>query len=514
VFDMNAQATDTSDHRWIVLALLCTAQLLVVLDATIVNIALPSIQRDVGFSDANLQWVINAYVLTFGGLLLLAGRAADMFIRRHVFLAGLVVFVIASLGCGLSGSEAELIAGRAVQGVGAAMMSAAALSILVVTFTRGKERNIALGVWGATSGMAGALGVILGGALTSGPGWEWVFFINVPIGLLAGAASLRVIARHRAPERPPLDSLGALTATAGIGLLIFAIVRTEQEGWGSTATLGCLAGAAALLAAFLAVEARHRAPLVPLGVFRLRNLSGGNGVSLLLGGVMFATFFFVTLYMQQVLDYSPIETGVAYLPLALTVVVAAGLASNLIARLGFRPLLVAGMALLAVGLAWFAQVDAGGGYVSDVLGPSLVWGLGLGIGTVVVIAAATDDLGGEGGESGLASGLVNTTMQVGGALGLAVLSTLAFERVDDAMAEARGNPDALPGALTEGFELALYLGAGLAALGALVALLALTGRATPEGAAHETSGASGRKPLRTPVLRVPLPEQPDQGGPR
>jgi EmrB/QacA subfamily drug resistance transporter len=514
VFDMNPQATDTSDHRWIVLALLCTAQLLVVLDATIVNIALPSIQRDVGFSDANLQWVINAYVLTFGGLLLLGGRAADMFIRRHVFLAGLVVFVIASLGCGLSGSEAALIGGRAVQGVGAAMMSAAALSILVVTFTLGKERNVALGVWGATSGMAGALGVILGGALTSGPGWEWVFFINVPIGLLAGAASLRYIARHRAPERPPLDPLGALTATAGIGLLIFAIVRTEQEGWGSTVTLGCLAGAAALLAAFLAVEARHRAPLVPLGVFRLRNLSGGNAVSLLLGAVMFATFFFVTLYMQQVLDYSPIETGVAYLPLALTVVAAAGLASNLIARLGFRPLLFAGMALLAVGLAWFAQVDARGGYVSDVLGPSLVWGLGLGIGTVVVIAAATDDLGGEGGESGLASGLVNTTMQVGGALGLAVLSTLAFERVDDAMAEARGNPEALPGALTEGFELALYLGAGLAALGAVVALLALTGRATAQGAAHKTSGASGRKPVRAPVLRMPLPEQPDQGGPR
>jgi EmrB/QacA subfamily drug resistance transporter len=511
---MNLQATDSSNHRWIVLALLCTAQLLVVLDATIVNIALPSIQRDVGFSDANLQWVINAYVLTFGGLLLLGGRAADMFIRRNVFLAGLVVFVIASLGCGLSGSEATLIAGRAVQGVGAALMSAAALSILVVTFTRGKERNIALGVWGATSGMAGALGVILGGALTSGPGWEWVFFINVPIGLLAGAASLRFIARHRAPDRPPLDSLGALTATAGIGLLIFAIVRTEQEGWGSTATLGCLAGAAALLAAFLAVETRHRAPLVPLGVFRLRNLSGGNAVSLLLGGVMFATFFFVTLYMQQVLDYSPIETGVAYLPLALTVVAAAGLASNLIARLGFRPLLVAGMALLAVGLAWFAQVDAGGGYVSDVLGPSLVWGLGLGIGTVVVIAAATDDLGGEGSESGLASGLVNTTMQVGGALGLAVLSTLAFERVDDAMAEARGNHDALPGALTEGFELALYLGAGLAALGAVIALLALTGRATPEVAAHERTGASRRTAVRTPVLRMPLPEQPDQGGPR
>jgi EmrB/QacA subfamily drug resistance transporter len=465
------RSTTTSDHRWLVLALLCTAQLLVVLDATIVNIALPSIQRDLHFSDANLQWVINAYVLTFGGLLLLGGRAADMFVRRTVFLAGLVIFVAASLGCGLSGSEATLIAGRAVQGAGAALMSAAALSILVVTFTRTKERNIALGVWGATSGVAGALGVILGGAFTSGPGWEWVFFINVPIGLAAGAVSLRFIATHRAPERPPLDPLGALTATAGVGLLIFAIVRTEQEGWGSETTLGCLAGAAALLAAFVAIEARHRAPLVPLGVLRLRNLSGGNAVSLLLGAVMFTTFFFVTLYMQRVLGYSPIETGVAYLPLALTVIAASGVASSLMAGLGFKPLLAAGMALLAAGLAWFAQIDAGGDFVSDVLGPSLVWGPGLGIAIVVVIAAATDDLGGEG-ESGLASGLVNTTLQVGGAIGLAALSTVGFDHVDAALADS----EPLPDALTEGFQLALYLGAGLAALGAVIALLAVGGR--------------------------------------
>jgi len=464
-----------SDHRWIVLVLLCTAQLLVVLDATIVNIALPSIQQDLGFSDTNLQWVINAYVLTFGGLLLLGGRAADMFIRRHVFMAGLVVFVIASLACGLSSGEAQLIGARAAQGVGAALMSAAALSILVVTFAKGKERNLALGVWGAVSGVAGALGVILGGAFTSGPGWEWVFFINVPIGIAAGAASLHYVALHRAPDRPPLDALGALTATAGIALLIFGIVRTEQEGWGSVATLASLGGALALLAAFVAVEVRHRAPLVPLGVFRLRNLSSGNAISLLLGAVMFATFFFVTLYMQQVLGYSPIKTGVAYLPLAVTVILGSGLASGLIARVGFKPLLATGMGLLAVGLAWFAQIDPGGSFASDVLGPSLVWGPGLGIAIVVVIATATDDLGGEA-ESGLASGLVNTTLQVGGALGLAALSTIAFNRVDDAMAKAQGDHAALPGALTEGFELALYVGAALAAIGAVITLLALKGR--------------------------------------
>jgi EmrB/QacA subfamily drug resistance transporter len=486
---MSPQATQSpSDHRWIVLALLCAAQLLVVLDATIVNIALPSIQSDLGFSDTNLQWVINAYVLTFGGLLLLGGRAADMFVRRNVFLAGLAVFVAASLGAGLSSGEAMLIGARAAQGVGAALMSAAALSILVVTFAAGKERNIALGVWGASSGVAGALGVILGGALTSGPGWEWVFFINVPIGLAVAIASLRFIAAHRAPERPPLDSLGALTATAGIGLLIFGIVRTEQEGWGSAATLGTLAGALALLVAFVAVEARHRAPLVPLGVFRLRNLTAGNVVSLLLGSAMFTTFFFVTLYMQQVLGYSPIETGVAYLPLALTVIVGSGLASNLLARFGFKPLLAAGMTLLAAGLAWFAQIDTGGGFVADVLGPSLVWGAGMGIAIVVVIAAATDDLGGEG-ESGLASGLVNTTLQVGGAIGLAALSTVAFDRVDKAMAEAQGDHAALPGALTEGFELALYLGAALAALGAVITLVAIATRGASKPGAGEVLDA-------------------------
>jgi predicted MFS family arabinose efflux permease len=258
-------------------------------------------------------------------------------------------------------------------------------------------------------------------------------------------------------------------------LLILALVRTEQEGWGSATTLGCLAGAAALLAAFLAIEMRHRAPLVPLGVFRLRNLSGGNAVSLMLGGVMFTTFFFVTLYMQQVLGFSPLETGVAYLPLALSVIVASGIASTLMARVGFRSLLAGGMLLLAAGLVWFAQIDPGGEYVSDVLGPSLVWGPGLRVAIVVVIAAATDDLGGEG-ESGLASGLVNTTLQVGGAIALAALSTFAFDRVDDAMADAGGEHSALPGALTEGFELGLYLGAGLAAVGAVIALLAIAGR--------------------------------------
>lgn len=467
---VGGEAATAPAHRWLVLGLLCTAQLLVVLDGTIVNIALPSIQRDLGFSEANLQWVINGYLLTEGGLLLLGGRAADLFVRRHVFLAGLVVFGVASLAAGLSSSEGMLVASRAAQGAGAALMSAAALSILVVTFT-GRERNLALGVWGAVTGAAGALGVVLGGALTTGAGWEWVFFINVPIVLVVAALSLRFVAPHRAWERPSLDPLGALTVTAGLGLLVFAIVRTE-DGWGSTATLACFAGAIVLLALFVVVEARQRAPLVPLGVFRVRNVSGGNAGALLLGSLIFSTFFFVTLYMQRVLGYSAIETGVAYLPLTAAMILASGLASNLLARVGFRPLLTTGMALLAGALLWFAQIGAAGGYVSDVLLPSLVFGAGLGMAIVVVLAAATDDLGGE--ESGLASGLVNTTFSVGGALGLAVLSTLAFDQVDDAIAEASGSPLALPAALTEGFESAFYFGAGLAAIGLVIALLIIT----------------------------------------
>jgi Na+/melibiose symporter-like transporter len=289
-------------------------------------------------------------------------------------------------------------------------------------------------------------------------------------------------------------------------------VRTEQQGWASAATLGCLGGAAALLAAFVAVEARHRAPLVPLGVFGLRNLSGANAVALLLGGVLLVTFFFVTLYMQQVLGYSPLETGVAYLPLALAVIAASGVASRLLARAGFRAPLAAGMGLLAAGLAWFAQIDAGGGYVSDLLGPSLVWGPGLGIAIVVVIAAATDDLGGEG-QSGLASGLVNTSLQVGGAVGLAALSTIAFDRVDQTLADAPGDPAALPAALTDGFQLALYLGAALAALAATIALLAISGRGD-QAHPRPATRAPGRRRDPALVLSVPLPEQSNQGGPR
>lgn len=469
--DRGGEAATVPARRWVVLGLLCTAQLLVVLDGTIVNIALPAIQRDLGFSNAALQWVVNGYLVAFGGLLLLSGRAADLFVRRHVFLAGLVVFSLASLACGLSITAGMLIASRVMQGAGAALMSASALSILVVTFT-GRDRNLALGVWGGISGAAGGVGVILGGALTSGPGWPWVFFISVPIGLAVAAASLRFVAAGRAEQRPPLDPLGALTVTAGVGLLIFGMVRTEQHGWGEPASLAGLAGAAALLGIFVAVEARHQAPLVPLGVFRLRNVSGGNACALLSASAMLATFFFVTLYMQRVLGYSPLTTGVAYLPMIGALLVASALTSNLVTRFGFKPLLTAGMAISAGALVWFAQIDAAGSYVSDVLPPAVLMGAAIGTTFVATLAAATDDLG--GGESGLGSGLVNATQQVGGALGLAVLSAVAFARVDDALAPTPPDPHALQAALTEGFQLAFYVGAGLAVLGMVIALLVVT----------------------------------------
>lgn len=459
-------------HRWLVLVLVCTAQFMCVLDDTIVNVALPSIQRGLGFSDASLPWAVNGYLVTFGGLLLLAGRASDLFVRRTVFVTGLVVFGAASLACGLSNGPAELVLARVAQGAGAALMSAAALAILTATFT-GAERNRAFGVWGGLSGVAGALGMVLGGALTSGLSWRWVFLINVPIVLAVTGLSLRFVPAGRGAQRPALDPFGAITVTTGLGLLIFAIVRTGQAGWGSAVTLTCLAGAAALFALFAVVEARHRAPLLPLGVFRRRNVSGGVVCGILLSSAMLTLFFFLTLYMQRVLGYSAFETGLAYLPMSVAVILSAGLASQLVNRFGFTPLLMAGFALIAGALVWFAQVEVDSGYVWDLLGPALVAGAGLGTTLVSVVITATHDLGGEG-ESGLASGLVNTAQQTGGALGIAVLSAIAFARVDTVMSGAPAQPAGMAAALTEGFRLAFYAGAGLATAGIVVALLVTT----------------------------------------
>jgi EmrB/QacA subfamily drug resistance transporter len=456
-------AKQAERRKWLALALLASAQFVVVLDAAIVNVALPSIGRALHFTQDNLPWVVNAYVLTFGGFLLLGGRMADLLGRRRLFMIGLVLFALASLAGGLAQSEGVLIAARAVQGLGAALVSPAALSILTTTFTEGAERNKALGVWGAVAGSGGAAGVLLGGMLTEWAGWQWVLWVNVPIGVAAAALAPSLIAESRSGAATRhFDALGALSVTAGLTSLVYALVDANSAGWGSAQTLGLLAIAGVLLGVFAAIELRSKQPLVPFGIFRSRTLTGANVSGLLIGMSLFSMFFFVSLYMQQVLGYDALDAGLAYLPLALTIIISAGVASQLATRMGFKPVLVAGMLLIAGGLVWFAQVSVNGDFVSDVLGPSLLAAAGLGFAFVpVTIAAVT---GVSDSDSGLASGLINTSQQVGGALGLAILA---------AVANSEGS--LAPEALTDGFRHAFLVGAGFALLGAVLATVLIRG---------------------------------------
>jgi EmrB/QacA subfamily drug resistance transporter len=478
-------------RKWLALALLASAQFVVVLDASIVNVALPSIGKDLAFSQANLAWVVNAYTLTFGGFLLLGGRTADLLGRRRMFMVGLVLFALASLAGGFAQSDGWLIAARSVQGLGAAILSPAALSIVTTTFTEGSERNRALGVWGAVAGSGGAAGVLLGGVLTQSLGWEWVLWVNVPIGIAAAALSPALIAESRSDsESRSFDVLGAITVTAGLSLLVYALVDANDAGWGSTQTVGLLSLSVALLAAFIAVELRSKHPLVPFRLFRSRTLTGANVSGLLIGASLFSMFFFISLYLQQVLGYDALKAGFAYLPLALTIIVSAGVASQLATRFGFKPVLVAGLLFIAAGLIWFSQVSADGGYVSDVLFPSLLAAIGLGFAFVPVTIAAMSGVNPQ--EAGLASGLINTAQQVGGALGLAILSTVATSRTDSVMAAAGGNRAQLPVALTEGFQDAFLVGAGFALLGAILAVVLIR---TKDSRAHvgaaEPAGVAG-----------------------
>ena len=462
-------------RRWIALGLLCMAQFVVVLDAAIVNVALPSIGEDLAFSQANLSWVVNAYVLTFGGFLLLGGRLADLLGRRRVFMFGLVLFALASLAGGFATSEGWLIGARAVQGLGAAILSPAALSIVTTTFRDGAERNKALGAWGAVAGSGGAAGVLLGGVLTEYLGWEWVLWVNVPIGIAAALIAPSLVAESRSESLTrAFDFGGAITVTAGLSVLVYALVDATDVGWGSTQTILLLAVAVALIAAFVAIERRSDAPLVPFGIFRLRTLTGANVVGVLTGASLFSMFFFISLYMQQVLGYSAIKAGLSYLPLALTIILAAAVASQLVTRVGFKPVLATGMVLIAAGLVWFSQVSVGGGFASDILGPSLLAAAGLGLAFVPQTIAAVSGVAER--EAGLASGLINTSQQVGGALGLAVLATIANSRTDDLVASAGGDPSALPNALTEGFQSAFLAGAGIAVLGLLATLFLIRTR--------------------------------------
>ena len=482
------EAQDYMERRWIALILLCFAQFIVVLDASIVNVALPSIGEALNFSQDNLAWVVNAYVLTFGGFLLLGGRLADLLGRRRVFIAGLLLVAIASLAAGFADNEGQLIAARAAQGLGAAIISPAALSIVTNTFRDGAERNKALGAWGAVAGAGGAAGVLFGGILTDGAGWEWVLWINVPVALIVAALAPRLILESRTESATRhFDTAGAVSVTAGLSVLVYAIVDANDAGWGSTQTIGLLALSVALIAAFVAIELRSHAPLVPFRIFRLRTLTGANIVGVLVGGSLFAMFFFITLYMQQVLGYSPIKAGLSYLPLALMIIVASGIASVLVTRIGFKPVLAAGMAIIAGALVWFSQVSVGGGYVSDILGPSLLAAIGLGFAFVTTTIAAVSGVREQ--EAGLASGLINTSQQIGGALGLAVLATIANSRTDDLVASSGGAPSELTNALNEGFQSAFLGGAGIAALGLVLTLVLIRGR---DSRAH-TELAAGAK---------------------
>jgi EmrB/QacA subfamily drug resistance transporter len=471
-----ADLNDPADRRrWYALALLAVAQFVVVLDASIVNVALPSIGKDLHFSQQNLAWVVNAYVLTFGGFLLLGGRAADLLGRRRVFVGGLVLFALASLAGGLAQSEAWLIAARAVQGLGAAILSPAALSIVTTIFREGADRNRALGVWGAVAGSGGAAGVLMGGILTDTLGWQWVLFVNTPIGLAAAFLAPRLIPESRATDAVrSFDVAGALTVTAGLSVLVYALVDATSAGWGSTQTVGLLALSVALLVAFAVIESRSKHPLVPFRFFRSRTVTGSNAVALLVGASLFSMFFFISLYMQQVLGYGPLKAGFAYLPLAVTIMLSAGIASQLTTRVGFKPVLAAGLVFIAAGLLWFSQVSVHGTYLGDILGPSLLAAMGLGFAFVPVTIGAMAGVSER--ESGLASGLINTTQQIGGALGLAVLATVANARTDHVMAASGGDPAGLPRALTEGFQSAFAVGAGFAVIGLVLALTLIRNR--------------------------------------
>ncbi|WP_371573345.1 MFS transporter [Streptomyces sp. NBC_01314] len=460
--------------RWKALAILAAAQLMVVLDASIVNVALPSVQRDLHFSDSNVQWIVNAYALAFGGFLLLGGRIADLFGRRRVFVTGLALFSVASLVGGLAPTAGWLIAARVGQGLGAAIIAPAALSIVTTTFTEGAERNKALGIWGALAGAGGAIGVLLGGVLTEWAGWEWVMFVNVPIGVAAAFLAPKFVRESRAHERTSLDIAGAALVTVGLSVLVYALVDAEQAGWGSTRTIGMLVLSAVLLGAFVLVELRFVAhPVMPLRIFGNRNVSSANGVSLLVGAALLSMFFFISLYLQVVLGFSALEAGLSYLPFSAASIIAAGVASQLVTRTGPKPVLLGGLALTTVGLLLFTRITPDGTFVGDVLLPSVVTALGLGFSFVPVTIVAVSGVTPQ--ESGLASGLINTTQQIGGALGLAVLSSVANSRISELMAGRRPDEAAVASATTEGFRLAFAVGAGFALLGLLITLLAVPG---------------------------------------
>ena len=463
-----AGGAGTDRKRWLALAVIVAAQFMVVLDVAIVNVALPSIKDDLNFSQESLQWVITAYAIFFGGVLLLGGRLADLLGRRRLFMAGLALFTVSSLLDGLAWNEASLIVFRSVQGLGAALLSPAALSILTTMFREGRERNLALGIWGAASGSGGAAGVLLGGALTSALSWSWIFYINVPAGILVLAVSPWLLVESRADlAHRHFDFGGAASITGGLMLLVYAMTRATQHGWATSATIGLLAASAVLMVGFVVIETRSAAPLLPMRIFRLRTLTGSNISGLLMGAAIFSQFFLLTLYMQQVLHYSALKTGVAYISLTVTIIAFSAVSQALATRIGIRRVLPLGLAVSAAALVLFGRLPAHGHYFPDLLPAFLLSGVGL------ALAFIPMSIGGLTGvrqaDAGIASGLINTTQQVGGAIGVAVVTTVATTFTSHFVDAHPGSTALGAAALTHGFQIAFYVLAGLALLGAVLA---------------------------------------------
>ena len=482
---MTAAASTTTQipadrRRWIGLAVVVAAQFMVILDIAIVNVALPSIKSDLHFSQQGLQWVITAYAIVFGGALLLGGRLGDVLGRRRIFVAGLVVFAISSLLCGLAWSEASLIAFRALQGLGGALLAPATLSILMTTFPEGPERNTALGIWGAASGSGGAAGVLLGGVLTSYLSWSWIFFVNVPVAAIVIALAPVYLQESRVGSaQRGFDFSGAASVTAGLMLLVYALTAATDHGWASGSTIALLAASAGLIAAFVAIELRTRAALLPLRLFRVRTVAAANAAGVIVAAGTFSMFFLLTLYMQQVLHYSPVQTGVAYLTITLTVVVFSNVAQRLVTQAGSGRILTSGLLASAGALALFARLPVNGHYFWDVF-PALLLG-GVGIACAFVSMAIASLAGVEAEDAGVASGLLNTSRQIGGAVGLAIVSTIATTYTDHYVHDHPGTTSVSGSALTHGFDVAFYVLASLAVVGALIAALFVESR--PPGAA-------------------------------
>jgi EmrB/QacA subfamily drug resistance transporter len=477
---MTGTDTQAADRRkWIALAVIVAAQFMIIVDVAIVNVALPSIQTDLHFTQESLQWVVTAYAIMFGGVLLLGGRMADLLGRRRLFIAGLALFTASSLLSGLAWSEGSLIFFRALQGLGGGLIAPAALSILTTTFAEGRERNLALGIWGAVSGSGGAAGVLLGGLLTSAFGWSWIFFINVPVGVAVIAVTPMLIRESKAQlDHRHYDVAGSVSITGGLMLLVYAMTRATQIGWGTAETIALLAGSVALIIAFLVIETRSKAPLLPLRIFQNRTLSAANVTGFLIGAALFSQFFLLTLYMQEVLHYSAKQTGVAYLTLTLSIIVFAGVAQSLVTRVGIRRVLPVGLALSAGGLVMFTQLPVDGHYFWDLFPGFLVSGIGLALSFVPMTIAAL--VGVDETDAGIASGLINTSQQIGGAIGLAAATTIATTFTSRFVDSHAGSSATDPAALNHGYQIAFWVLAGVAALSSVLAAIMIEPGAAPE----------------------------------